>query len=181
MRETRETIDRGGRVVRPAHFLGMSRMTKMRRRAPTLSAAVFGALAAILLLAFPATEPAAAAFPGVNGKIVFNDYNDVYSMNPDGSGLRQLTTQNAVADRDPQWSPDGTKVAFLSDRDEVANPQWAGDFVAEIYVMNADGTNARRITNNVFDEYDPTWSPDGRKLVYTREGQGGRRRRRLHD
>ena len=62
-------------------------------------------------------------------------------MNADGTNLTQLTN-NTSRDIPPSWSPDGKRVAFVSDRD-------GND---EIYVMNADGTNVTRLTNN--DAYD---------------------------
>src|SRR2546425_3331127 len=70
-----------------------------------------------------------AAFPGVNGKIVFETERDdnweVYVMNADGSGQTNLTN-NPAFDAEPSWSPDGTKIAFTSSRDDAS----------EVYVMN---------------------------------------------
>ena len=57
------------------------------------------------------------------------------------------------------WSPDGSKVAFLSNRD--------GNF--EIYVMNADGSNEINLTQHPGYDVDPSWSPDGRKLAFQRD------------
>ncbi len=56
----------------------------------------------------------------------------------------------------PNWSPDGTEIAFTSNRD-------GND---EIYVMNADGSNQTRLTYN--DAYDgmPAWSPDGTRIAF---------------
>jgi TolB protein len=54
-----------------------------------------------------------------------------------------------VGDYDPVWSPDGSKIAFASDRD--------GDW--EVYAMNADGTDQTNLTENPADDYDPAWSP----------------------
>src|SRR5215216_4525288 len=71
-----------------------------------------------------------------NGRILFSSdretpgYPDVYSMNPDGTGITRLTTEPS-ADGLAVWSPDGKKVAFISDRH---------DPLYDIYVMNADGT-----------------------------------------
>ena len=62
----------------------------------------------------------------------------------------------------PEWSPDGRRIAFTSDRD--------GD--SEIFVMNADGTQQRQVTRNDWRDSDPSWSPDGRRLAFT--GNGGR-------
>lgn len=56
----------------------------------------------------------------------------------------------------PSWSPDGTKIAFYSDRD--------GNY--EIYVMNVDGTNQTRLTHTPVRDYLPRWSPDGSKIVF---------------
>ncbi len=79
---------------------------------------------------------AKAAFPGTNGKILFQSNRDgneeIYSMNPDGSDQTNLT-KNPANDLDPAVSPDGAKIAFASTRD--------GDN-AEVYRMNAlDGSS----------------------------------------
>ena len=83
---------------------------------------------------------------------------EIYAMTADGSGAQRLTT-NPAPDRDPQWSPDGTKIAWVSARD--------GNL--EIYVMNADGTGQARLTTNAVSDYGPTWSPDGSKIAFSRE------------
>ena len=58
-------------------------------------------------------------------------------------------TDNPVLDRYADWSPDGTKIAFTSQRD--------GNL--EIWVMDADGSNQTRLTNNVYPDEDAAWSP----------------------
>ena len=55
-----------------------------------------------------------------------------------------------------QLSPDGRQIAFMSARD--GNP--------EIYVMNADGSNLRRLTNHPAGESSPTWSPSGSQIAF---------------
>ena len=62
----------------------------------------------------------------------------------------------------PSWSPDGGSIVFVSDRD--------GNF--EIYVMNADGSNQRRLTNNPAEDIAPSWSPDGRYIAFA-SNRGG--------
>jgi TolB protein len=62
----------------------------------------------------------------------------------------------------PAWSPDGTKLAFTSQRD--GNP--------EIYVMNKDGSGLRRMTNNPAIDVSPTWSPTGSQLAWTSDRTG---------
>ena len=60
----------------------------------------------------------------------------------------------------PAWSPDGTKIAFTTNR-------FAGG-AFEIMVMNADGSGTpRRLTNNPATDYSPSWSPDGTKIAFT--------------
>lgn len=94
------------------------------------------------------------------GQIVFASNRgqdlDIYAMNSDGSGVRQLTNSRS-ADSAPAWSPDGTKIAFESDRDGNK----------EIYVMNADGSAQTRLTDHPADDVFPKWSPDGSKLVFS--------------
>jgi Tol biopolymer transport system component len=67
-------------------------------------------------------------------------------MNADGSDPRPVTNSLAV-DTEPDWSPDGTKIAFVSDRD--GNP--------EIYVTDADGSGQTSISNNPASDAHPDW------------------------
>jgi TolB protein len=57
------------------------------------------------------------------------------------------------------WSPDGSRIAFVSNRD--------GGF-PELYLMNANGTGVARLTNNSLIDANPSWSPDGTRLVFER-------------
>lgn len=92
-----------------------------------------------------------------------NAINDVFKMNPDGSGVVKLTNSESY-DGDAGWSPDGKKIAFESDRRKHQQR-------TEIYVMDADGTNVQRVsTLPAKAEYDAAarFSPDGKRLVFTR-------------
>jgi Tol biopolymer transport system component len=62
----------------------------------------------------------------------------------------------------PAWSPDGTKIAFATNRD--------GNY--EIYTMNPDGTGPTRLTNNTSSDYEPAWSPDGTKIAFATNRDG---------
>ena len=93
--------------------------------------------------------------------IVFVSWRDgngeVYAMDADGSGPRNLT-QNPAKDVRPAWSPDGRTIAFVSRRDGNS----------EVYVMNADGSGKRNLTRDRASDDYPTWSPDGRRIAFLR-------------
>jgi Tol biopolymer transport system component len=88
--------------------------------------------------------------------------NEIYTINPDGTGLVRLTN-NIAEDRDPAWSPDGTKIAFSSNR------ATRGFGKRHIWVMNADGTGAKQFTFGSLNADQPAWSPDGTKIAYHQE------------
>ncbi len=90
--------------------------------------------------------------------------DDIYMMEVDGSGVRQLTDEPG-RDYEPDSSPDGRTLVFASQR--------AGEDSSQLYLMDADGSNARRLTFSsetgarVIDDY-AHWSPDGRTVVFQR-------------
>lgn len=100
--------------------------------------------------------------------------NDVFAMNADGTGMKRLTDAKGNS-ADAAWSPDGSLLAFDSDR---------GDYPAKqgIYVMRSDGSDVRRITTlpkGMQNDLAPRFSPNGKTLVFTRyRGEGTTRRRR---
>ena len=88
---------------------------------------------------------------------------EIYVMDADGKNQQRLTN-DPNDDRSPSWSPDGERIAFMSNRD--------GHFIGgiptfEIYVMDADGKNQQRLTNNPHGDWDPSWSPDGKRIVFS--------------
>ena len=85
---------------------------------------------------------------------------EIYVMNAaDGSSPVNLTS-NAASDLMPAWSPDGTKIAFASDR--------SGQL--EIWVMNPDGSNPQQLTHGSSPAEFPAWSPDGAEIAYDSDG-----------
>ena len=84
---------------------------------------------------------------------------DLYAMDADGSGTRQLTSTSAD-DVQPAWSPDGERIVFA----RGTSPR--------LVVMDADGSAARRLTDDDAEEGEPAWSPDGRSIVYVRRRPG---------
>ncbi len=89
---------------------------------------------------------------------VSNHFGDgeVCVANLDGSG-EVVLTNNTAEERDPRWSPDGTKIVFVR--------QW-GAQDPEIMLMNADGSGIEALTSNALPDDSPAWSPDGQMLVY---------------
>jgi Tol biopolymer transport system component len=94
--------------------------------------------------------------------LIENPTWDIYAMNADGTDLMQLT-KDPSNELEPAWSPDGTKIAFISDR----NGQ---NF--DIYVMNADGSNVTQLTDDSANEFGPVWSPDGTQIVFNSDRNG---------
>jgi Tol biopolymer transport system component len=80
--------------------------------------------------------------------------NVIGIMNPDGSGGIEFSASGS----DPALSPDGTKIAYASSRDTL---------YSEIYVMNSDGTAAKRLTNiTTGDSFGPVWSHGGNRIAF---------------
>jgi Tol biopolymer transport system component len=118
----------------------------------------------ILVTGLLGQTPAGATAPGANGRIAYSrfagQHADIVSANPDGTGVVKLTSGPAgTFDLNPDWSPDGTRIAF--ERDAGASQA--------IFIMNADGSDLRQITFDAFPgDMDPAWSPDGTRIAVER-------------
>jgi Tol biopolymer transport system component len=87
--------------------------------------------------------------------------SEIMVMNADGTGVTNLS-RNPWFDGWPSWSPDGTQVAFSSNRTDVY----------QIYVMDADGGNVRVVAPAPIVQVRPQWSPDGTWLIFNQEHDG---------
>ena len=88
--------------------------------------------------------------------------SDIFVMNDDGSGQQNLTPEEGGLESEPDWSPDGRKIAFTSYRDFDA----FGNIQSEIYIMNDDGSNWVNVTLDDAIDGNPDWSPNGRKIAF---------------
>ena len=88
--------------------------------------------------------------------------SEIYVMDADGENEINLT-KHKMWDVRPSWSPDGSKIAFVSYRDGGA------DTPKHIFVMNADGTGRRNLTEDtgLTNSFSPSWSPDGSKIAFS--------------
>ena len=99
--------------------------------------------------------PSPATTPGTNGRIAFQmDFgrgSEIYTIKPSGLGIRQLTKVQGSAET-PDWSPDGTQIAFAAE-----------DGPSGVWIMNADGSHLHQV---VASGEAPAFTPDGTHLVY---------------
>jgi dipeptidyl aminopeptidase/acylaminoacyl peptidase len=85
----------------------------------------------------------------------------IYTVPVNGGAPRQITTQGIDNER-PKWSPDSSRIAFISDRAGLDQRS-----SAQVWIMNADGSGARQITRLSTEAGGVLFSPDGKKLVFT--------------
>ena len=113
-------------------------------------------------------------------RIVFTSLKDgdldIYTMNVDGSDVRQLTTLPGY-DGGPWWSPDGRQIAYrayhptdpaeLKDYRDLLKQRIVRPTKMELWVMNADGSNQRQVTHLGGANFGPSWTHDGKRLVFS--------------
>jgi Tol biopolymer transport system component len=113
-------------------------------------------------------------------RIVFTSLKDgdldIYTMNVDGTDVRRLTRTPGY-DGGPWWSPDGTKIVYrawhptdsasLADYQGLLAQRMVRPSRMELWVMNADGSGQRQITSLGGANFGPSWTPDGRRIVFS--------------
>ncbi len=125
-------------------------------------AALSTALVAMLFLAF--APSASASFPGRNGKIAYTNNNgQIAVVKADGTGKQTLTHfANLGFMEAPMFSADGRWIVF--------DGATTGD--TDLYVMRSDGTQLHKVTHTTAYEWSPSWSPNGKWIVFAASGGG---------
>ena len=98
-----------------------------------------------------------------DGRIFFTSNREgkreIYSMNADGGGVRRFTTVGA---KSPAWSPDGSKVAFMS----LSTEPGSTHNMFQVFVADPDGGNVRMVTKDPPSSFNPCWSADGASIAF---------------
>ena len=94
----------------------------------------------------------------------------LWMVNVPGGEAKQITEGQDWNDSDPQWSPDGTRIAFVSDRTGKA---YDGGHNTDVWVISAEGGALTKISDHEFEDESPRWSPDGKQIIFL--GQTRRR------
>ena len=101
--------------------------------------------------------------------------SQIWTIRPDGTALHQVTHDAAWSSDSPRWSPDGKRLLVARSKPGGACDIQVTTFaICHLWVMNADGSNAKQLTSNPrFSDFDPEWSPDGSHIAFDSE-RGGR-------
>jgi Tol biopolymer transport system component len=121
---------------------------------------------ATLAAALATASAGQATLPGAEGRIAFTSVrsgtDNLYSMKPDGSDVRQLTflTPDQGGDDEAAWSPDGTRIVFTEHNQDGS--------VWRLWLMNADGSNRHLLFNESdgVNDFQGNWSPDGSRVIF---------------
>ena len=100
---------------------------------------------------------AQATVPGKNGQIVYRHFKSLFVVNADGTGERKLTTPGRREDSQPDWSPDGSRIAFQRCTNDC-----------NVWTVTSSGAGLRRLGPAGDDRAEPTWAPNGKQIAYTR-------------
>ena len=133
---------------------------RFKGRAMLIAGAGSAALGALLV-----TAPSQASFSGPNGRLLFEApvgaNRQLFTIQPDGTGLTQLTHFSDSGGTDGAWSPDGSRIVFTRHWD-AGGPNEK----LVLYTVNADGTRLRALPRPGHLVVEPTWFPSGRRILF---------------
>jgi Tol biopolymer transport system component len=105
---------------------------------------------------------------------VFDDFEDVFAMDVDGSNVVKVAHDPAGSEFDGAWSPEGDWVVYRDSTRGINDDD-------EIFIARADGSERRNLTNDPANDWGPDWSPDGSTIAFNSDRDGGRLRGFLVD
>jgi dipeptidyl aminopeptidase/acylaminoacyl peptidase len=107
----------------------------------------------------------------LNGPGWFDDRaSHVYVVEVASGAAKQVTDGDDIDDQDPRWSPDGKRIAFVSNRTGKARE---GSDDTDVFVVSAEGGALTKISDHAFTDRSPRWSPDGRVIAFVGEEKDG--------
>jgi TolB protein len=95
----------------------------------------------------------------LTGRIVTDDFDDLFTLNVDGSGFVRVADNPAGPEFDGSWSPDGNWIAYRDSTRGINEDD-------EIFIASGDGLERRNLTNNPGNDWGPDWSPDGTTIAF---------------
>lgn len=109
----------------------------------------------------PAWSPDGSVIAFVSLHTDLSRFDQIFTVNLATGERQQLTDVDGGNPQAPAWSPDGSRIAF--------HVVYGGALDAELFVMNADGTDLVQLTDNTVEDSDPAWSPDGSRIAFVRD------------
>lgn len=111
-------------------------------------------------------------FTGVTGPL-----NDLFTVNADGSGLKNVTDTPDIGEGTASWSPDGRRIVYSAGRYQMHQREGSNVIsrsidVKNIYLINADGSDPIALTKHESKNYDPVFSPDARLIAFASDRFG---------
>jgi Tol biopolymer transport system component len=111
----------------------------------------------------PAWSPDGTAIAFVSLHTEVSHFDQIFTIDPATHLVRQVTAVEGGDPQAPAWSPDGSRIAF--------HVVYGGAVDAELFVIDADGTDLVQLTDNEFEDSSPSWSPDGSRIAFVRDGR----------
>ena len=99
------------------------------------------------------------ALAELSGRIVTDDFEDVFAFDVDGTDFVRVAANPAGPEFDGSWSPDGKRIAYRDSTRGINEDD-------EIFIASADGTQHRNLTKNPANDWGPDWSPDGTTIAF---------------